>query len=139
VPGTGAQTVTMSFTMSLESGGAGDDQFAWQIGGADDQALGALWLDTRSGELSLVESDGTRHTSIQHVTSGGGAHRFEITYDAEASTWSATIDGVMISEKPAKLAQGAAFKEIFGVWDVGVDGQASGAAVMVSDFTMSAD
>jgi len=45
----------------------------------------------------------------------------------------------LISEKPAKLTQGAAFKEIFGVWDVGVDGQASGSAVTVSDFTMTAE
>lgn len=137
--GSEAASTVATFEMSLEKGGeGGDDQFSWQINGGDGLPLGALWVDTSSGVLRLVEPDGSVHQSIQRMTPGGGAHRFEIAVDSAASTWSVTMDGVNVTES-LPLGQGAKFGEVYGAWDNGADMTASGASVSFSGFRISKD
>ncbi len=132
-------TVVASFTMSLESGGeSGDDQFAWQVTNPDGDPLLALWVNAADGSIRSVQPDGVAHPSIQHMTPGGGAHRFEITVDAAAGTWITMMDGVPVTA-PVPLPAGARFGDISAVWDLGADGQSSGASIIFDDFAVEAE
>ncbi len=132
--------VVSSFTMSLESGKEnGDDQFSWQVNGADGKSLLALWVDSATGRISSVEPDGTVHESAQHITPDGGAHRFEIAVNQQAGTWIVYMDGVPLTEESIPLPAGSRFSEISTVWDLGLDGQSSGASVIFDDFRVEAE
>jgi hypothetical protein len=132
-------TVVASFTMSLESGGEnGDDQFAWQVTNPDGDPLLALWVNAADGSIRSVQPNGVAHRSIQHMTPGGGAHRFEITVDAAAGTWITMMDGVPVTA-PVPLPAGARFGDISAVWDLGADGQSSGASIIFDDFAVEAE
>ncbi|MES2596104.1 MAG: hypothetical protein V4662_12245 [Verrucomicrobiota bacterium] len=127
-------SVIASFDMSLESGTAGgDDQFAWQVSGADGSPLAALWVNAADGSLRVVQADGTVTTSTQHITPGGGAHRFEITVDPVARTWITIMDGVPVTD-PVALPAGSSYGEISAVWDLGADQTASGASIIFENF-----
>lgn len=126
--------VIASFDMSLEPGAAeGDDQFAWQITAQSGSPLAALWVNAADGSLRVVQADGTTTTSVQHITPGGGAHRFEITVDPVAHTWITLMDGVPVTE-PVDLPAGSGFGEISAIWDLGADQTASGASVIFKHF-----
>lgn len=126
--------VTAGFTMRLEEGAAGgDDQFSWQINDPSGKSLGALWVDTASGGIRLVEPNGTVHSTTQRMTAGGGAHYFVIDVDGASSSWTVSMDGVTLT-KPVPLEKGGSYGEIFGVWDLGADATASGASILFKDF-----
>lgn len=132
-------TVVASFTMSLETGGEnGDDQFAWQVTNPDGDPLLALWVNAADGSIRSVQPNGVAHRSIQHMTPGGGAHRFEITVDPAAGTWITMMDGVPVTA-PVPLPAGARFGDISAVWDLGADGQSSGASIIFDDFAVEAE
>ena len=132
--------VVSSFTMSLESGKEnGDDQFSWQVNGTDGKSLLALWVDSATGRISSVEPDGTVHESAQHITPDGGAHRFEIVVNQKAGTWVVYMDGVPLTEDGIPLPKGSRFSEISTVWDLGLDGQSSGASIIFDDFRVEAE
>jgi hypothetical protein len=132
--------VVSSFTMSLESGKEnGDDQFSWQVNGTDGKSLLALWVDSATGRISSVEPDGTVHESAQHITPDGGAHRFEIVVNQKAGTWVVYMDGVPLTEDGIPLPTGSRFSEISTVWDLGLDGQSSGASIIFDDFRVEAE
>ena len=134
-----AGAVVSSFTMSLEPGdAAGDDQFAWQVSDPSGKPLMALWVNASDGTLRAVQPDGTTTTSIQHITPGGGAHRFEIIVDPAAGTWITIMDGVPVTEA-IKLPAGAKFGDISAVWDLGADGVSSGASIIFDDFRVEAE
>lgn len=129
--------VTAGFTMSLEAGAAGgDDQFSWQVSDSTGKSMGALWVDTASGGIRLVEPDGTVHAATQRMTPGAGAHYFVIDVDGESSSWTVSMDGVTLT-KPVPLEKGGSYGEIFGVWDLGADATASGASIIFKDFRIS--
>lgn len=131
--------VTAGFTMSLEEGAAdGDDQFSWQINDPAGNSLGALWVDTASGGIRLVEPNGTVHATTQRMTPGGGAHYFVIDVDGASSSWTVSMDGVTLT-KPVPLEKGGSYGEIFGVWDLGTDAKASGASILFKDFRISSN
>lgn len=135
-----SRQVVSQFSMSLEPGEEnGDDQFGWQVSGEDGKALLALWIDSATGRVSSVEPDGTVHESIQHITPGGGAHRFEIVVNQEAGTWIIHMDGVPVTEKCIPLPAGGRFSGISTVWDLGQDGMASGASIIFDDFSVEAE
>ena len=132
--------VVSSFTMRLEPGEEnGDDQFGWQVSGTDGKALLALWIDSATGRISSVEPDGTVHDSIQHITPGGGAHRFEIAVNQQAGTWVVYMDGVSVTEGSIPLPAGSRFSDISTVWDLGADGRSSGASIIFDDFSVDAE
>jgi hypothetical protein len=129
--------VTAGFTMSLEAGAAGgDDQFSWQVSDSAGKSMGALWVDTASGGIRLVEPNGTVHAAPQRMTPGAGAHYFVIDVDGESSSWTVSMDGVTLT-KPVPLDKGGSYGEIFGVWDLGADATASGASIIFKDFRIS--
>lgn len=132
-------TVITSFTMSLEEGQlGGDDQFAWQVSSPDGDPLLALWVNASDGSIRAVEPDGTAHSSIQHMTPGGGAHRFEITVDPAAGTWITMMDGVPVTA-PVPLPSGAQFGNISAVWDLGADGHSNGASIIFDGFAVESE
>ncbi|GEP44251.1 immunoglobulin domain-containing protein [Brevifollis gellanilyticus] len=132
----GAGEVAASFRMGLDGGSEdGDDQFGWQITGTDGKPLGALWVNGATGQLSLVQPDGSVQESIQRITPGGGAHRMELVLSAKGGTWQARIDGVDVAA-PAALPAGVSFGGIYAAWDLGPDTKASGASMIFSDFTV---
>jgi hypothetical protein len=131
----GSSQAVASFRMSLEGTAEGDDQFSWQITSSTGKPLGAFWVDAATGEMMIVEPDGTVHESIQHMTPGGGAHRFEFQVDTAARTWVGYIDGIQITE-PVALPADAKFGSIYSVWDLGADGKASGSSMLFSDFVV---
>lgn len=131
--------VTAGFTMSLEEGASdGDDQFSWQVNDPAGKSLGALWVDTASGGIRLVEPNGTVHTTTQRMTPGGGAHYFVMDVDGASSSWTVSMDGVTLT-KPVPLEKGGSYGEIFGVWDLGADAKASGASILFKDFRISSN
>lgn len=131
--------VTAGFTMSLEAGAAGgDDQFSWQVNDPAGKSLGALWVDTASGGIRLVEPNGTVHATTQRMTPGGGAHYFVMDVDGASSSWTVSMDGVTLT-KPVPLEKGGSYGEIFGVWDLGTDAKASGASILFKDFRISSN
>lgn len=131
-----SKSVTTGFKMSL-TGAEGDDSFAWQVDGSDGAPLVALWVNSATGTLRAVERDGTVHESIQHLVSGS-PHRFEVVVDHQTNTWSARIDGAPVTE-PIALPKGVRFGDVSAVWDLGQDGQASGASINFDDFSVTAD
>jgi len=127
-------TVVSSFSMGLEVGNAdGDDQFAWQVSSADGSPLMSLWINAADGSLRVVQPDGTFTTSAQHMTPGGGTHRFEISVNLDDDTWITLMDGVPLTE-PVRIAADASFGDISAVWDLGQDQAASGASISFSNF-----
>lgn len=131
--------VTAGFTMSLEAGASGgDDQFSWQVNDPAGKSLGALWVDSASGAIRLVEPNGTVHATTQRMTPGGGAHYFVMDVDGASSSWTVSMDGVTLT-KPVPLEKGGSYGEIFGVWDVGADAKASGASILFKDFRISSN
>lgn len=127
-------TVVSSFSMGLEPGNDnGDDQFAWQVSSADGSPLMALWINAADGSLRVVQPDGTVTTSAQHITPGGGTHRFEIAVNLDDDTWITLMDGVPVTA-PVKIAPDASFGDISAVWDLGQDQTASGASITFSNF-----
>ena len=131
--------LTAGFTMSLESGAsAGDDQFSWQVNDSSGKSLGALWVDTASGGLRLVEPNGTVHSATQRMTPGGGAHYFVIDVDGASSSWTVSMDGVTLTT-PVPLGKTVSYGEIFGTWDLGADATASGASIIFKDFRISSN
>ncbi len=131
--------VVTSFTMSLEEGQlGGDDQFAWQVSNPEGNPLLALWVNAADGSIRSVQPDGTTHNSLQHITPGAGSHRFEITVDPAAGTWITMMDGVPVTA-PVPLPAGARFGDISAVWDLGADGQSSGASIIFDDFAVEAE
>lgn len=131
-----SKSVTTSFKMSL-TGAEGDDSFAWQVDGSDGSPLVALWVNSATGAIRAVERDGTVHESIQHLVSGS-PHKFEVVVDQQANTWSARIDGAPVTE-PIALPKGVRFGDVSAVWDLGQDGQASGASINFDDFSVTAE
>lgn len=131
----GSSQAVASFRMSLEGTAEGDDQFSWQITSSTGKPLGAFWVDAATGEMKIVEPDGTVHESIQHMTPGGGAHRFEFQVDTAGRSWVGYIDGIQITE-PVALPADAKFGSIYSVWDLGADGKASGSSMLFSDFVV---
>ncbi len=135
-----SRQVVSKFSMSLELGEEnGDDQFGWQVSGSDGEALLALWVDSATGRISSVEPDGTVHESIQHITPGGGAHRFEIVVNQEAGSWIIHMDGVPVTKESIPLPLGARFSDVSTVWDLGQDARASGASIIFDDFSVEAE
>jgi hypothetical protein len=135
-----SRQVVSKFSMSLEPGEEnGDDQFGWQVSGSDGKSLLALWVDSTSGRISSVEPDGTVHESIQHITPGGGAHRFEIVVNQDAGSWIIHMDGVPVTQESIPLPPGACFSDVSTVWDLGQDGRASGASIIFDDFSVEAE
>jgi len=109
------------------------------VSGTDGKALLALWIDSATGRISSVEPDGTVHDSIQHITPGGGAHRFEIAVNQQAGTWVVYMDGVSVTEGSIPLPAGSRFSDISTVWDLGADGRSSGASIIFDDFSVDAE
>lgn len=135
----GASKIRCSFNMSLEEGRlGGDDQFSWQINGKSGNTLGALWINSSDGEIQLIEPNGKSHPSIQHITPGGGAQRIELIIDPKMGTWIVQIDGVDVTE-PIPLPAGEGFSDVYGVWDLGLDGVASGASILFDSFRVEAE
>jgi hypothetical protein len=135
--GTSVRT-TARFSLSLRTGAAeDDDQFGWQLLGTDGNALGSLWVNAMDGSVRLAQPDGTVQSSTQSLTPGADAYPVEVILDPVQGVWTATIGGQQVSQ-PLSLPPGSQLGSIYGVWDLGSDGQSSGASIILDDLSVEA-
>lgn len=135
--GTSART-TAHFSLSLQAGAAeDDDQFGWQLLGTDGNALGSLWVNAMDGSVRLAQPDGTVQSSTQSLTPGADAYPVEVILDPLQGVWTATIGGQQVSQ-PLSLPPGSQLGSIYGVWDLGSDGQSSGASIILDNLSVEA-
>lgn len=96
------------------------DSFTLGIYDENRVPLAALKIDAPNGALSEIRADGSEQSLEQRLVSGS-SHRFEISINREAGTWSATMDGVQIIFDSA-LPAGSVAGEIAPGWEPSNDG-----------------
>jgi hypothetical protein len=126
--------VKTSLNLSIERPDSiGDDQFAWQIKDIKGDALLAVWINSVDGSIRMVQPDGSSLISNVILQPNGERISFEILVDTISSTWTLFVGGVPVGE-PQSLAADSTFGRVSAVWDLGVDGVASGASMIFRDF-----
>ena len=126
--------VRTSLNLSIERPDSiGDDQFAWQITDTNGDALLAVWINSVDGSIRMVQPDGSSLISNVILQPNGERISLEILVDTISSTWTVFVGGAPVGE-PLSLAADSTFGRVSAVWDLGLDGVASGASMIFRDF-----